>query len=157
MRRLNLLLVLNLATPAFATQTIDCHQIDRKGNEMTKGGTVHLQIEFLKDGTIDVDSSLVEVKGFTRKNRSSLLDSLKLLSVNQSRKESPREYTTIFFEEAEGMLDIQLQFDSKVIDESFTVREATFVIGSEDANPEYGFAYGYKMNCRSTKKPTSAP
>jgi len=49
--------------------------------------------------------------------------------------------------DVDEMLDIQLQFKSKILKKNFVNLSAEYVVGSESANPEYSYGYSYKMSC----------
>ena len=77
---------------------------------------------------------------------------MKILGLSQSPNNSDKNYAVLFIfpEIGDGMLDVQMQFDTRILGLSFEKEKATFVISSEDANPDTGFAFGIELTCKST-------
>ncbi|MGZ3723065.1 MAG: hypothetical protein ACXVA9_09055 [Bdellovibrionales bacterium] len=137
---------------AHAGQSITCHQLTKSGAVKANGGTVKLNLEYKLGEDVSKTKSTVSVTGFTKDKSNTELSSLTIRAVNQSEPKSGKAYTVFFFDNPNGMLDIQLQFDARVLNEDFNGEKAEFVIGSEDANPETGFAFGYPVVCNGRLK-----
>ncbi len=132
---------------AFAAQTIECRQINKSGSIKKKGIELTVTMTSKKAGRI-------AVKGLT-KDPTDNMNTLVVRSVNEGtviRNGAP--FTNIFLtpKNDDGMLDIQLQFDAHVMNKVFSNEKATFVIGSDSAEPETSWAYGYDMVCNGQKK-----
>lgn len=141
---LALFTVFTISTTAFADQTISCQQINTNGSLKTKGIGLILTMTSKSSG-------YAEVKGLHREAVMNGLNELEVRSINQGTAIDKSKYTTVFLAPKidDEMLDIQLQFKAIVIGKNFSDTHADFVIGSEDANPETGFAFGYNMICNS--------
>ena len=149
MKNILIFLALSVSSATYANQSIACREINRDGSVKKKGRTIGLNLKSNKDGSLNADKSRIKLKGFAKRNEDSLLESLTIISLNESEPDSKNAYATLFLDDPEGMLDVQLQFKSRILGYGFTSRRATFVIGSDDANPETGFAFGFDVTCRS--------
>lgn len=140
------------STVAMADQMITCRQITKNGAIRGNGSTIVVTLDMDSKGNVDTDKSKIEVKKLT-KDPNSILNDLKMLAINQGQATDGHQYTTLFFTDvADEMLDIQLQFNELVLNRAFKSVPASYVIGSEDANPETGFAFGYDVVCESRVK-----
>jgi len=128
---------LAISSTAFADQTIECHELNPSGSIKAKGIKLNLIMTTKKTGTVVVTG----------------LKSLETMNINGSNEGTGlythKDYTTLFMTPTseDHMLDIQLQFDAKILRKEFSNLRADFVIGSEDANPETGFSFGFVMAC----------
>ena len=139
---LAILTALTLSSAAWGGQTIRCKQINEDGALKKKGIELILTMTSKKSG-------FAQVNGLNRNAIMNGLNELKVQGINQGTAIDDSKYTTIFLapKEDEGMLDIQLQFNSIVLGKNFSQTRAVYVIGSDDANPETSFSYGYDMIC----------
>ena len=152
MKALIVSLVLSISASAFAGQTISCVEINKSGSKKVKGGSLALQIVTNADGTVNDDASLLTTSGFLRDKSDTSYSQMTVRSVGEGVTiQGQNEFTTVFLTpvQDDGMLDIQLQFDTHIVGKTFSKTPATFVIGSDDANPETSFAFGFKVVCES--------
>jgi hypothetical protein len=135
----SLFLISAFSVSAFAEQKINCRQINKNGTVKTNGIGLSLSMASAKSGA-------AKVTGI----KDSRLSELVVHSTTEGKRNG-FEYTTIFLtpKEDDGMLDIQLQFDTLVLGRNFSHVKATYVVGSDDANPETGFSIGFDMTCNS--------
>lgn len=142
------LFVFLFSVPAFASQSIVCREVNKDGSIRAKGGKVHLSIGLTKAGKVSYRNTKVKVTGFEKKG-STHLSELTVISVGEGETVvGKKPFTTVFIDN-NGYLDIQLQFDQHIVNQSFRNVKADFVIGSDDANPENYFAFGYDVSCSS--------
>lgn len=136
-------------TSAFAKQTVVCKQINDSRTIKKNGRTVTLNLVMNRDGSLSTSRTRVKTTGFARDKNDLVYTSMKVRSVNESQQGVEYDFTNFFLEpeRADSMLDIQLQFDARVLTDGFNGQRATFVIGSEDANPETAFAFGFYLLC----------
>jgi hypothetical protein len=139
-------LILISTTSTFAVQSIVCREVTKAGKLRANGGTVKLNLEYNQDGSLSRNKNSIKVNGFTRGD-SDLLSDLTVNSINESDKT-----TTFFIYDQEGMLDIQLHLNAPVANKSFRSERANFGIGSEDANPENYFGFGFDVICNGYLK-----
>lgn len=149
MKNFMILLLALVSSASFAGQTITCRAVTKSGVLKPENGFVKLTLEYNKNGQLSFKKSDVEAKNFMKDKNDPAMTTLEIRSINESDKNSKVEYTTIFFGSDEGMLDIQMHFDYHIMKQNFQGKKATFVIGSEDANPETGFAFGTDVICNS--------
>lgn len=153
MNLLMVVLIMVSTSAAFASQSVFCRETTSSGKLKANGGTINMNLEFNQDGTLSAVRNSIKVIGFTKNPHDLALDSLKLRSADQSKKNADRAYTILFIENDSDLpLDIQLQFNSRILKKNFSSEPGTFVIGSEDANPETGFSFGSPVVCRSRVK-----
>lgn len=126
-----------------AAQSINCRQINKSGSITKNGIELTLKLTSKKTGS-------ASVKGLT-KNPSDSINQLVVRGVNQGTAGDGSNYTTLFLrpKNDDGSLDIQLQFSAAVLGKVFANNKASFVVASDSANSEYGFAYGYDVVCSS--------
>jgi len=148
MKFFSAILVILFSVPAFAAQTVNCRELNRDGSLKAGGGKVRVQLEYNANGKLSTARSKVKATGWTREG-SDLLDNMRVITVSNGIAINGAHYSTFFFDDQIGELDIQLQFNRHVMKQSFSNYPANFVISSDDANPETGFAFGYPVTCNS--------
>lgn len=128
---------------AQAEQQIVCRQVNKNGQLTANGGKIEMFFELTSRGQVNKKQFMVVMSNFSK---SSVEISLQSVSQSHSRASSP--YTTFSFDSStHETLEIQLRFKDAVVGKSFRNVPAVFSVGSEDANPETGFGFGYDLVC----------
>ena len=96
--------------PAFAGQSVNCREVNKSGTIKQNGGTIKLSLETKRNGSLNEKESTVKVTGFIRNHSDSVLSSMEIRSINESKANSENAYATLFLDSRNGgeMLDIQL-------------------------------------------------
>ena len=145
--KLSSILFLSLSVSAFASQSINCEQLNKSGSIKENGASLSITLASNRNGSLNEEKSRVKSSGFLKDDSEFLLQ---VRALNESKTRAERPYATLFLSEGnDEVLDIQLQFDRRILGQEFSEETASFVIGSDDANPETSFSVGYKVLCNS--------
>lgn len=135
-----------VSASAFADQSIVCREINKSGSVKVNGGTVKAAFAFKRDGSVDGKNSRITLKGFTKRGSDA---GLALENIHSNQSEGARNYTTIFFTDAQvELLEYQLQFhNDAVLDRAFRGVRASLVMGIDEASTEPSPSWGFDLEC----------
>lgn len=138
-----------LSTTTFAAeQTITCVEINKSGSRKANGGSLRAELNLNQDGSLSRRSpGRITMKGFFKRG-AEVNRNVTDFYASESEPRGEVQYTHVSWNDRNiELMEMQLQFRSRILGRELRNERATLVIGFEENSTEPMPSWGYDLEC----------